>query len=44
MLHFQNGRPLFTLPLSPSHASHADIDSDGVMESVHAVVSPGEGE
>ena len=35
---------MFTLPLSPTHAVHGDINADGIVEHVLAVVNPGEGE
>lgn len=44
MLHLLTGRPLFSVPLSPTHSVHADINSDGIIDHVHAVVSPGDGE
>ena len=44
MLHLLTGRPLFSVPLSPTHTVHADINSDGIIDHVHAVVSPGDGE
>jgi hypothetical protein len=44
VLHFYQGRPLCTLPLSSHHASHADIDSDGRIEHVHAVMMSEEGQ
>ena len=43
MLHLHTGRPLFSLPLSPAHAVHGDINADGIVEHVHAIVNPGEG-
>lgn len=43
MLHLESGRPLFSLPLSPTHTVHGDINSDGTIDHVHAVVNPGEG-
>ena len=44
VLHFYQGRPLCTLPLSSYHASHADIDGDKTIEHVHAVVQAEEGQ
>ncbi len=43
MLDLKLGRPLFALPLSPAHAIHKDINGDGQMEHIHAVVNPSEG-
>ena len=43
MLHLESGRPLFTLPLSPAHAIHKDINGDGIVDHVHAIVDPREG-
>jgi len=42
VLHLYQGRPLCSLPLSPYHATHADINADGNIDHVHAVVNPGE--
>ena len=44
VLHFYQGRPLCTLPLSSYHATHADIDGDKTIEHVHAVVQAEEGQ
>ena len=44
VLHFYQGRPLCTLPLSSYHASHVDIDGDKTIEHVHAVVQAEEGQ
>lgn len=43
VLDLQSGRPLFALPLSPAHAIHKDINGDGIIDHVHAIVNPGEG-
>ncbi len=42
MFHLFFGRPLVSLPLSPYHSAHADIDADGSIDHVHSVVNPGE--
>ena len=42
--YLSSGRPLFSLPLSSTHAAHGDINSDGVIEHINAVINPGEGE
>ena len=42
MFHLYFGRPLVSLPLSPYHSAHADINADGTIDHVHAVVNPGE--
>uniref|UniRef100_A0A1X7TCD8 Uncharacterized protein n=1 Tax=Amphimedon queenslandica TaxID=400682 RepID=A0A1X7TCD8_AMPQE len=42
VLHLSSGRPLFSLPLSSTHAAHGDINSDGVIEHINAVINPGE--
>ncbi len=42
MFHLLFGRPLVSLPLSPYHSAHADIDADGTIDHVHCVVNPGE--
>ena len=44
VLHFYQGRPLCTLLLSSYHASHADIDGDGRIEHVHAVMMAEQGQ
>jgi hypothetical protein len=31
---------MITVPLSPGHSSHGDIDSDGMIDHVSAVVHP----
>ena len=43
MLDLKLGRPLFALPLSPAHAIHKDINGDGIIDHIHAVVNPSEG-
>ena len=43
VLHLYQGRPLCSLRLSPHHASHADINGDGTIDHVNAVVNPGKG-
>ena len=43
MMHLYHGRPLCSLPLSPFHVSHADINGDGVVDHVAAVNNPGQG-
>lgn len=42
-MHLYHGRPLCSLPLSPFHVSHADINADGVIDHVAAVNNPGVG-
>lgn len=42
MFHLFFGRPVVSLPLSPYHSSHADVDADGTIDHVHSVVNPGE--
>ena len=44
VLHVYLGRPLCSLRLSPSHSAHADINGDGTIDHVHAIVNPGDGE
>ena len=43
MLHLYQGRPLCSLPLPPLHTSHADIDADGAIDHISAVVTHPEG-
>ena len=43
LLHLSSGHPLFSLPLSFTHTVHGDINADGVMEHVNAVINSGEG-
>lgn len=43
MYHLFFGRPLVSLPLSPYHSAHADLDADGTIDRVTSVVNPGEG-
>ena len=42
-MHLYQGRPLCSLSLSPFHASHVDLNADGVIDHVSAVHNPGEG-
>ncbi|KAL5466741.1 hypothetical protein EMCRGX_G030890 [Ephydatia muelleri] len=43
VLHIYQGRPLCSLQLSTHHSAHADINGDGVIDHVQAVVlNPGE--
>ena len=43
VLHLYQGRPLCSLRLSPYHSTHADINGDGTIDHVRAVINPGEG-
>jgi hypothetical protein len=40
VLHLYQGRPLCTIPLSPYHATHVDVNGDGTIDHVQAVVNP----
>ncbi|XP_065913962.1 uncharacterized protein [Dysidea avara] len=39
VLHLFQGRPLCSLPLAPMHTSHADIDADGTIEHMSAILT-----
>ena len=43
VLHLFQGRPLCSLPLAPMHTSHADIDADGTIEHMSAILTHPEG-
>jgi len=43
VLHLFQGRPLCSLPLAPMHMSHGDIDADGIIEQISAVLTHPEG-
>ena len=43
ILHLYQGRPLCSVPLSPFHSTHVDVNGDGTIDHVQAVVNPVEG-
>ena len=43
VLHLYQGRPLCSIPLSPYHSSHVDVNGDGTIDHIQAVVNPMEG-